>query len=113
MTTGRTDSLRWMRVVCVVLLLASAISLGGKMCVHVWFASEMPRVPDPSSGRTVETVVMRGTKVFITPQELQVQTLTQTWSPAVGLLCLLVAVTLITRFRLFRSESEKGPTKSG
>jgi len=97
-------SLRWMRIVCVALLVASGITFGGKMCVHVWFASEMPRVPDPSSGRTVETVVLRRTRVFVTPQELKVQTLTQTWSPAVGLVCLLAAGVLITRFGLFRSK---------
>jgi hypothetical protein len=99
-------SLRGMRVACVVLLVASVITLGGKMVVHVWFAEEMPRVSDPSSGRTVETVVMRGTKVFVTPQELKVQTLAQTWSPAVGLLCLLAAGILITRFGLFRTKRE-------
>ena len=104
-------SLRWMQVVCVVLLVASMITLGGKMFVHIWFASEMPRVPDPSSGRTVETVVMRGTRVFVTPQELKVQTLVQKWSPGVGLLCLLAAGVLITRFGLFRSKSETARTK--
>jgi len=104
-------SLRWMQVVCVVLLVASMISFGGKMSVHIWFASEMPRVADPSSGRTVETVVMRGTRVFVTPQELKVQTLVQKWSPGVGLLCLLAAGVLITRFGLFRSKSETARTK--
>jgi len=104
-------SLRWMRVVCVVLLVASMITLGGKMFVHIWFASEMPRVPDPSSGRTVETVVMRGTRVFVTPEEREVQTLAQTWSPGLGLFGLLAAGVLITRFGLFRSKSETGRTK--
>ena len=55
---------------------------------------------------------MRGTKVFVTPQELKVQTLAQAWSPAVGLLCLLAAGVLITRFGLFRTKSDQERAKS-
>jgi hypothetical protein len=54
-----------------VAFLGSAVfaSVAWGVYIHLSYASSMPRVPQPDSGRTYALVVNHGTQVYVTRQE--------------------------------------------
>jgi hypothetical protein len=57
------------KTVISLLLVGFILSIGRAVFIHLSYAAEMPRVPDPQTGRVYAITVNHGTVVYVTGEE--------------------------------------------
>lgn len=88
----------------IVVILATIVFFSGialNWHIHFSYSENMPKSPDPASGRTHLVLVNHGVRVYVTEAEMQRKEEAESFLSDIGGLCFLVAAVLQGLYKTF------------
>ena len=82
------------KILVIIAAIVFFSGLGLLAYIHISYADNMPKSPDPSTGRTHLLVVNHGVRVYVTEEEMLRKARIESFSSDVGGICFLVMFAL-------------------